>query len=755
MLLFISVLISYFFFDDSTLKFKPKKGEERVYQVYSTMEFNAEKGVPSEIKTSSNQLVRYKVLDTGLNTRFEMFVDYIDMKDGSKRISNVTSSSTVNPEMHAIFSQGFEFTLNKNDGKIVDFSAKNKPVWQAFLKERGGELEHNLKKLFTSPGIYDEIPAKEGAVVELPTYQHYSKIKLEVLQVTDEYILIQVEGEQNKLFGRLMLERDSGWLMQMALIVEENFERFGQKGKIRNNIFIVPQMRMMGSLEHTFSWKYDFSPYKYQNQSEPKLSDINKTLANLTSDTVFGNAEGYYELVYDTLFINYQHEFSDVIVPGRFNLTDVTAYSADGKKTPVQLNKLGHYSIVEKDGFHRSLEEFSLTGWSEPAKQLDSIVEFRAKAHYRSAKQVKLELNPDPTKTVSLQYNDLQLELIPIKDTPRRYMLKTLTEGDSFITWQFDGAEGAMINHQHPSISGPEWLTFNELIMLSLASSARYDYTILFDFPAEPQTLSVYVNTVEDSKTFTKDIRFIPVADYESKAEYPPIHEELLYQDDLSSLYPDIYDYDKQSQPVIPSDPALIEPLIIAKYGVEIQLTAEQAAMCALTVTDAPQVNGHTLRWTSINEKNDDNNDLNRYVKYRLTSEDGIRRNFYDIRVNSVLSCSGTPTWQALEYKPSKGWLIDVTQLRNLDTNQTVAEFMRRYRFLNSRNFPLAPYIQFDATDYYQHRDIKNFYQRPLHQVLEQDRWFKLAGRTEHIDELTVTGKPIDKAIVTVFPALP
>lgn len=124
----------------------------------------------------------------------------------------------------------------------------------------------------------------------------------------------------------------------------------------------------------------------------------------------------------------------------------------------------------------------------------------------------------------------------------------------------------------------------------------------------------------------------------------------------------------------------------MAKYGVSLLLTSEQAAVCTLSVVDAPKVNEHTLQWTNTNTNTSTNNTgfgggLDKFVLYQLTSADGIRRNFYDINVSSTLACTGTPKWQALAYQPEQSWLIDITQLPNVDIRQTVADFMRRYRF--------------------------------------------------------------------------
>ncbi|MFG0454958.1 hypothetical protein [Shewanella mangrovisoli] len=734
-------LLSACSFGDADVEFKPQKGDERAYQVYSTARISVEAGGRTEtVNTTSHQLLRYKVLETGKNSRFEVHVDYMKMQDGQG--SGVSSGERAerNPEMHAIFSQGFEFTLNLDDGSVKEFSALNKPAWQAMLAERGLELEQELKKLFSSSVFINSIPAEVGAVVMLPAYQGHANSKLTVLKVTDTHVLAQVEseGEQAKIYGQLMLERDRGWLVQMGLVAEVPFERYGFKGTMRSNVIMVPKERELGDLSQRVAFDYDFPPGEYEKQPELSLEEANKPL---TQEAVFAYDAGYFDLIDDQLSLTYQHDFSGLKASGEFRLTDITAHSADGSVLPLQLDKIYRFNFAEKDGFYKSVEQHLLVGWNEPSELFSQVTEFRAKAHYQGAKLVKLALTPDPNKTVSLQYKDLQLEFAPIPDKPFSYVLTSRDPTHkSWLAGRFDGAEGAMMKYQSPSVEGPAWLTSAERNMLGLAASMQFEPTTFFSFPAEPPTLTIYVNTPDESSELTKNVRFIPMMDYMKNVAYPPVDQRTLYRDDMYARY------NEAPQEALATDPALLEPQMVAKYGVSLQLSAEQAAVCSLTVVDAPQVDGHSLQWTQIKSENSMAEHLEKTVLYQLTSADGIRRNFYDIKVSSALSCSGTPEWHALAYQPKQGWLIDTTQLPELDTTQTVGEVMRHYRFLNAQNIPLAPFMQAERDD---------FYQRPLQQVLHQDRWFELQGRVQAIEYLKVSGEPINKQWVTTFPALP
>lgn len=101
----------------------------------------------------------------------------------------------------------------------------------------------------------------------LPAYQGHANSKLTVLKVTDTHVLAQVEseGEQAKIYGQLMLERDRGWLVQMGLVAEVPFERYGFKGTMRSNVIMVPKERELGDLSQRVAFDYDFPPGEYEN----------------------------------------------------------------------------------------------------------------------------------------------------------------------------------------------------------------------------------------------------------------------------------------------------------------------------------------------------------------------------------------------------------------------------------------------------------------------------------------------------------
>ncbi|MGP9802323.1 hypothetical protein [Rheinheimera sp. NSM] len=735
-------------FIDTDVEFKPEQGEERRYQVYSTANISVDTGRRTEtLKTTAHQLLRYKVTDTGANSRFEVHIDYMQMRDGQSSGVSSLDPAERNPEMHAIFSQGFEFTANLNSGNVTGFSALNKPVWQALLADRGAELEQEMKKLFGSAAFISKVPATVGATVKLPAYQGQTDATLTVLQLTDTHLLAKVESEQadGKFYGHMLLERERGWLVRLALVAEVPFERYGYNGTLRSNVLMLEQQVHTGDLSQRFKFEHDFAPFEYEQQPALLADEANKAL---TPDAVFPFDAGYFQQQEHQLHLVYQHDFTEPAAAGEFSLSNIVARNAEGVALPLQLGAMGSYSYPEQDGLYKSVRQNLLLGWNAPDELLQQVTQFSATAEYTAAKLVPLSLVPDPAKMVTAQYEDLQLELSPVPGEPLSYRLAIRGSDKHWLLRRYDGAEGASVQFARPQFSrqqsaAPDWLSAQEQTMLALASSPYHENIVLFTFKQLPPALTLYVNAVSDSSVFRKDITFMPAEQYEQHAAYPPAHEQLLYNEDR---FDGFYDEFKDTAPAQP-DPALLEPQIVNRYGLSLQLTAEQAAVCTLSITDAPKVNGHALQWTLLKTSSNVSGAPDKHARYVLSTADGIRRNFYDIKLSSSLSCSGTPQWHTVDYQPEQNWLIDINRMPDVDITQSVAEFMQRYRFLNAQGLALAPLVLPNQVD--------DFYQQPLQLVLQDDRWFALWGRSQTIEQLTVSGEPVNKQWHSQLPALP
>lgn len=306
------------------VEFSPQKGEERGYQVVSRTFISIDTGRGKEqMSSTSQQLARYKVVQTGKETKLELYIDYLKMQDGQSGFRNSRRASA-NPELHALFSEGFTLTTDLKAGKVTHFAALNDDVWQALLKDRGTELEAELKKMFSAGTFINTIPAKVGASVTLPAYQGLTDVSLTVLAVTEPHLVAQLSAQPNdgKLYGQLMLSRQNGWLEKMLIVADMPFERYGYQGRVRSQVAMMPDSEEYGNLFQQLEYNYQRPEYEYS--TPPGSASVNAGAMPPAKEQVFPWQQGYFVQDDDLLGLHYQHNFA-AEQQGRLTLGPVSA----------------------------------------------------------------------------------------------------------------------------------------------------------------------------------------------------------------------------------------------------------------------------------------------------------------------------------------------------------------------------------------------------------------------------------------------
>ncbi|WP_421852653.1 hypothetical protein [Marinomonas sp.] len=506
---------------NSDVKFTPDKGDERQYQILNRTKITVDSGNSNQTNTITvHQLQTYKVTQVTPENHFIVDVDYMRLDNDKSQGFSSTQSADKNPRMHAIFSKGFEFTADLTKGTVSNFTAINKEAWQDILKDRGPEVEQEMKKMFNSSVFLTAIPAKVGAKISLPSYQGKTDASLTVLNVSEKYLLAEIVSQQPetknseqapvKFYGRILIEREHGWLSQLALVINAPFERYGYQGIARSSIIMLPKNRQLGDITKQFDYDRESPAFEYTKQDGPSIEEINKPL---TQEQIFKSDTGYFRRKDDILDMVYQHNFP-YAPEGKFSLTNIVAKNKAGQTIPISLNPLGGVSYSGDGVTFQSLQQYLLTGWDFPAERLKNVTEFNAKAHYKSGQIVPFTLQLNPTKAVNFEYKDLKVELSPVPNQPLTYLVRSMGE-TNWLTFRIDGAEGAMMKFSLTDINVPKWIALGEKDMLSRASSMQYKTIMQLTFKKRPPSLTFYINAISDKNDFSKNVRFIPLEQYE------------------------------------------------------------------------------------------------------------------------------------------------------------------------------------------------------------------------------------------------
>ena len=725
------------------VEFSPVKGEERSYQVASRTFVSIDTGRGKEqMSSTSQQLARYKVVQTGKATQLELYIDYLKMQDGQSGFRSSRRASA-NPELHALFSEGFTLTADLEAGKVTHFAALNDDVWQALLKDRGTELEAELMKMFSAGTFINRIPAKVGANVTLPAYQGLTDASLTVLAVTEQHLVAQLLAQPNdgKLYGQLMLSRQNGWLEKMLIVADMPFERYGYQGRVRSQVVMMPDSEEYGNLFQQL--EYDYQRPEFEYSAPPESSTVNAGAAPPAKEQVFPWPQGYFVQDDDLLSLSYQHDFS-AEQQGRLTLGPVSVINSAGETLPIQLKPFRTHTYTNDDLFVKSSQQQLLVGWNAPDELMNDVAQLRADAGFYPAELITLRIKPDPANTVTVSDAELTVTLSPVPDKPQTYKLTASGNERYQLLQRYDGAEGTMISYPGAEFSGPDWLTDKERNVLDLVMAPYYNdaqHVTIFEFKQLPAELRLYANVYADKPLYRQSIQFLPQDKYPQADTLPPTNQYLLFDEDRFGQYAAD---DELSPPPVPQNPADVKPEPVNNFGLAVHLSAELAQLCTLTVVEAPEVSGQALVWQLVAQS--PRQVLPKQVTYQLSTADGIRRYFYDIDVTTSLSCKGTPHWQRLDYTPEVSWLVDLNKLPEWEPGWTMATLLQRYRFLNHEGLALSPVQSGWSYD---------LSEQQLSTQLHNEHYLRIQGRVMQIQQLTQQGEPVNRNWSYRFPALP
>ncbi len=735
-----------------TVSFTPAVGDHRSYQINTVNQIKSDRGYGAQTQKSLS-LLSYDITQADELLRLDLTTDFFAIKDSSSNVISSIDKKSDNPQWHQLMSEGFTLAVNADTGKVVEFKAKNEEVWLALLKRGGAELVEQMRDMLQTPALLVSVPAKVGTVVKLPEFrgQHAS---LRVIEVTENTLLATIEGEQKagdstevehnysqkmnqRFYGNVLLERDTGWLISMGLVVDMKLP----SAKVRSIISMLPADRLVGDLSAKHS--YYGSPFEFSANTSEAI-DFDAVNRPLTKAQVLGYPQGYFSGAEGSIELNYAHNIAAITAEGQLRLKELRAFDENGKALDLKLWHFSGGDSLFNEGEFRNRTEYLALGWNEPILQLRKMREIRAQAEYVPAK-VQIVTLPLPVEAPrSFSQDGVSITISPVAGEAGNYKLQTVSTDNAWVKPFFDSTSDGTMTFVGPSTglkNAPDWLTAAERRILSLSLGEQSFTEMLLHFDNPPKTLTFYVNRLDESKTLTAPLSFVAPAVYAANSAYPPQLEEPLFYNDH------FYSGVKESAAL--NDISQFKPKLKSEQSLAFSLPAEWAQACEISVTDAPEINHHPLIWYSEPERNSTRY-LPKTYDYVLATDDGIRRYFYGMDVTTQMQCRGTPKWQKLDYTFSdKPWLVEVGKIDSeIDLTQTAKQFLGRYRLLNQQNKPLTlaeprsgGAITLDG--------------RPLKDLLIDNRWLRVTGRPVVIEQLVFSGVPSQQSWVTQFKPLP
>lgn len=717
-----------------TIIFSPSAGEMRSYQIHSRTRLQmGDSSRKHTMRMENDAVLRYEVLDTGRTLKLGIEAPYTRFSlDGG------TSFSSTNPDgqrgttvLRELMSAGFEVDINADTGSIERFVNRNEDLWQTVLEDGSDPVVDNLKKQMSPPGFpQPAIPLNEGETVTLPDFRGIGKLQLTTERVTDEEVVttLEAQGDKVRLRGTMVLERGNGWLKRLALVSETEIERHGIKGTSHQKLVMLPE----GSPSSLGDWLLDINLGGDEGRPFPPAPAPGELLDTTAEEQVVSSPVGSFTAFGDQLHLSIALGLDNHALSGDFELKDLTLRDAAGNPLPLNFFRSSRYTYINPETEqHHTIAQFIPLGWDDTREQLHKVQQITATGHYRPLKAEALTLPLNPEKATAVASRGARAEVIPTGN-PREFRLRFHnTEAHRFSPRIHDltGARGY--------VSDGEWLSAEEQEMLRLVALGRYaagDTRLVFEREI-PESLTLYLLSDTDSEPFDYQLRFVTEEALRNDLSLPPTGEVLLYSDETGNAAAGI-ELDELELP---------QP---QRNQLSLELPGSLAEACKPIVVEAPQINGHQLVWLRKTAEATDNTRLSATQYWQIGTEDGVRSYFYDIQVENALRCKGQAKWQAiLGSLGDRPWLVDPAQLPGeIDPEQSIADFLRRYRFIGEQGRALAPVPPNSGV---------SLNTATVGDYLTHGGRLRLAGKVQRIEQLVFTGEPEERSWSTSFQPLP
>lgn len=713
--------------------FVAKEGDEARYWVYTHADIKF--GYRTETQ-STQSLMHYRIGEVGDSIKMHVKPDYIQLSSGNHKVSSFEVSSS-NADFQQLYSSGFDVTVDKESGELLELKGRDEQAWQKFLERGGQQFVDSLQQGMNTPGLLSSIPAKAGSVVSLPDFNGQAA-QLTVQSVTDTSLsaIIESQSIDGRLYGKVSIDRDSGWVQKLMVVVESSVEIMDREGNSRVTIIMTPENEPFSSFGVFDDAQIYDELYNSWNDIAQWPDDWQQELEEVSAADVFAYEKGMFKPSDQGYKFTFLHQLAEKMSLGHMTYQNIEGFDKDGQPLDIDFSPLDNaYFSSFRSQYMESHASVAPLGWGKQAlfEQLSKIT---ATADYFPAEITPYPVTWQPGKTQTFELGAIKVQVTPKQDAPGEYLLTYSDTEDSWLIPEFNGINGQF---KYPKVgTGPEWLEDSlRGFFVNFIGPEKITQTIELKVAEEPSEVIFLVKTSDKHPQFSKQVELISEKEFAATPTLPPISDQ---------RWISIASIDNQQT----TDDFNLDSLVIetdTAQEARVALPKEWSEVCQLHVEGDIEINRHPLTWQAL--KNDSYGKKSSLIEYQLMTDDGVRRYFYDLEVNSRLNCQGEPKWQELAHTPNEfPWLVPIDALDGVDSKQPVAALLNNYRFYNSEGLPLQ-LVNMEG-----HLVSENA-EMTVSQILYDGQYIKLAGSVSAIAKLNLVGEPQSKTWTNHFPPVP
>lgn len=733
-----------------TLAFKPDDGEHRRYQMFSETYVEATSSYGSDSdRIRTQMLMDYTVDEQSSTYDVLMQPKYIRMRFRRGGFSSLDAPNYRQEELWPLMEAGFTMVLDKQSGAANDFIVHHHIDR---MDEDGLDpIRELLQDEFSRPGYGSGIALSEGATQQVPAKGIFPEVTLLVKTLDDDVVTLSVSGENDevKLYGYMVLERDTGWLKRSTLIVDLPLQDDYVEGTARMVATVVPADWQFGQdLEFLRDSGYELPI------DTSKLPDTIEAYEIASEQEVFPTGTGSIDYYDDKLTLEYVHEVQSMESLGHIEVSNFQGLDQSGDVIDLNLHGLNAftYNFGDDQPMQTGVDVYPL-GWGGMQDKLEQLAAVEATVK-RFPMTLDLVALPVRDSETSIEHHGARAILTPT-EKKRVYTLKLEYTDKAYFGMTVDGPSGGSVEYDQAQ-GIPDWVDAGESRLLEVTRQGYFPTTYTLYFEDEmPDEIRLLTYLIGDEPLHEKQVRFFDPEAVLSNIELEPLSNAYLFLEEDKYAIPTFDDYQFEVTTL-----QEIEPQDLGRPQLYLVLSHEQAALCELDQTADVKEAGRQLEWQERDPRQ-------RYVMhdlrlanevvYQLATEDGVRHFFYEHEVALRMQCEGEPEWHELDMESGEqSWLVSAAQLlgeswEEESEDMPLVELLRRYRFLDSQDRALT---LLPPPDFERQRGL-DLNTLSVSDFVTEEGWLRVAGRVHEVHKLQAAGDPVSREWTHQFPALP
>lgn len=415
------------------------------------------------------------------------------------------NAAYLHPLLQTTLTDGLQYLINLTGKSPLQISQKNQQVTKQIAASHNLQTEYQyLASLLVSPFLPRPLPLQKDQQIIIPHFMQMTNLTATINEITPASIHITLEATEkdSHLYGKAVLQKDTGWLERLALVKETPMQ--SQPGyKMRTVLMIGPsswsnkearQLTSEMQIKDTDSYLRPFTIFNFdvEHWQQAQLQEKNNQFKQGSLYTLT-NSDGSSQLMLVT------NSYTDAVnqLLGDYQATNLVLFDKNNNLLPhLTLFPTTNiaYKIKTPNGTETNLVSYKLA-LAKPTKnraKLEDIAKITANISFTPYHLEKITLPlTNKTQTVTNNDNKFSADISPTNQLKSYILHWQANDNVIFNPQLMQGINSALVQYIQPDTVS--WLTPAETRIVNSITKG-FENTIKITFiTAPPKELSLYI----------------------------------------------------------------------------------------------------------------------------------------------------------------------------------------------------------------------------------------------------------------------